>query len=82
MLNASSSGLSDFIFLNPRWLVAAVACILRHDLSTELYEVRRALRNSDSLDETQSSGVASSVTQLRTDVNYPVISASDAYMLW
>ena len=78
MLNASSSGLSDFIFLNPRWLVAAVACILRHDLSTELYEVRRALRNSDSLDD----GVASPVTQLRTDVNYPVISASDAYMLW
>ena len=82
MLNAGYYELSDFIFLNPRWLVAAVGSILRHDLSTELYEVRRALRNLDNLDETQCSSVASLVTQLRTDVNYPVISARDAYMLW
>ncbi|KAL7541201.1 hypothetical protein ACHAXR_010718 [Thalassiosira sp. AJA248-18] len=79
-----SLGLSEFIFLNPRWLVAAVACILRHDLTTEIYEVRRALRNVDHLEgnESLSMGEGSQDIELKTDVNYPVITARDACLLW
>jgi len=80
-----SLGLSDFIFLNPRWLIAAVACILRHDLTTEIYEVRRALRNAEHLEGTESlsmDGESSLDMDLKTDVNYPVITARDACLLW
>lgn len=74
-------GLSDFIFLNPRWLVAAVACILRHDLTTEIYEVRRAIRNADHLECNESLSMDGE-SELKTDVNYPVITAHDACLLW
>ena len=76
-----SIGLSDFIFLNPRWLVAAVACILRHDLTTEIYEVRRAIRNADNLEGNESLSMDGE-SELKTDVNYPVITAHDACLLW
>lgn len=81
----ASLGLSDFIFLNPRWLVAAVACVLRHDLTTEIYEVRRALKNAGHLEGTESlsvDGESSQDVELKTDVNYPVITARDACLLW
>ncbi|KAL7549708.1 hypothetical protein ACHAWF_012972 [Thalassiosira exigua] len=81
----NSLGLSDFIFLNPRWLVAAVACILRHDLTTEVYEVRRALRNAELAEGSESlsmDGESSLDRELKTDVNYPVITARDACLLW
>jgi hypothetical protein len=71
----SSGGLSQFVFLNPRWLVAAVACILRHDLDREIQETRRLadagsqrLRRGESLYE--------------TNLNCPVITAEAACMLW
>ena len=71
----SSGGLSQFVFLNPRWLVAAVACILRHDLDREIQETRRLvvagsqrLRRGESLYE--------------ANLNCPVITADDACMLW
>jgi len=32
----TSAGLSQFVFLNPSWLVQAVACILRHDLNKNI----------------------------------------------
>mmetsp|Transcript_31808 Transcript_31808/g.60760 ORF Transcript_31808/g.60760 Transcript_31808/m.60760 type:complete len:1025 (+) Transcript_31808:1906-4980(+) len=81
--SSASLGLSDFIFLNPRWLVASVACILRHDLTTEIYEVRRAIRNSEHLEGTESLSMdGSSIEELKTDVNYPVITARDACLLW
>ena len=80
-----SLGLSDFVFLNPRWLVAAVACILRHDLSTEIYEVRRALHIADH-QMTSDSIIVNAENPLEmeqtTDVNYPVITAHDAWLLW
>ena len=70
-----SSGLSQFVFLNPRWLVGAVACILRHDLEREIQETRRALysghqrmRRGDSFYE--------------ANLNCPVITADDACLLW
>lgn len=81
----ASLGLSDYIFLNPRWLVAAVACILRHDLTTEIYEVRRSLRNAELMEGTESlsmDGESSMEMGLKTDVNYPVITARDAWLLW
>ena len=70
-----SGGLSQYVFLNPRWLVAAVACILRHDLDTEIQETRRArahghqyIKRGDSFYEAH--------------MNCPVITAEDACMLW
>jgi hypothetical protein len=75
MDDSFSTGLSQFVFLNPRWLVAAVACILRHDLDREIQETRRAiaaggahLRRGESFYE--------------SNFNCPVITADDACMLW
>mmetsp|Transcript_37695 Transcript_37695/g.55135 ORF Transcript_37695/g.55135 Transcript_37695/m.55135 type:complete len:113 (+) Transcript_37695:404-742(+) len=39
-----SSGLSQFIFLNPRWLVAAVAYVLRHSFTWKIHEIKREVR--------------------------------------
>eukprot|EP00546_Thalassionema_frauenfeldii_P001231 CAMPEP_0178932680 /NCGR_PEP_ID=MMETSP0786-20121207/22772_1 /TAXON_ID=186022 /ORGANISM="Thalassionema frauenfeldii, Strain CCMP 1798" /LENGTH=1673 /DNA_ID=CAMNT_0020610039 /DNA_START=172 /DNA_END=5190 /DNA_ORIENTATION=- len=63
--------LSQYIFLNPRWLVAAVACILRHDLDREIREVRRAFSS-----ENRSKNV------YEGNLIYPVITAEDASLLW
>jgi len=69
------SGLSEYVFLNPRWLVAAVARILRHDLDTEIQNTRRAhalgqkfVKRFESFDD--------------ANMNCPVITAEDACMLW
>lgn len=82
--DSSASGLDEFIFLNPRWLVAAVACILRHDLTREIHEVRRLLRQTgnDSGSVTQSFNPVEVFEMLKTDVNYPVISSQDVRLLW
>eukprot|EP00986_Skeletonema_menzelii_P005328 scaffold1919_cov158-Skeletonema_menzelii.AAC.3 len=78
-----SLNLSDFIFLNPRWLVAAVACILRHDLSRELIETKRNLRDVEHLiGEEDSSYSLHDEEVLTTDVSYPVITSQDTRMLW
>ena len=69
-----ASGLSQFVFLNPRWLVAAVACILRHDLDREIKETRRLLESGHVSTPTSSFQEAS--------LNCPVITAEDALMLW
>lgn len=75
---SAMNGLSQFVFLNPRWLVAAVACILRHDLDREIKETRR-----------QAKLPLSSVMLPDHDrsfydahLNCPVITAEDACMLW
>uniref|UniRef100_A0A7S1CU18 Uncharacterized protein n=1 Tax=Skeletonema marinoi TaxID=267567 RepID=A0A7S1CU18_9STRA len=78
-----SLSLSDFIFLNPRWLVAAVACILRHDLSRELIETKRNLRNVEHLIGDEDSSYSFHDEELlATDVSYPVITSQDTIMLW
>lgn len=76
-----ASGLSQFIFLNPRWLVAAVACILRHDLNREISETRRVFNkkklvswDSNTLNGEDFSGAA--------HLNCPVVTAEDACLLW
>lgn len=81
----SVSGLDEFIFLNPRWLVAAIACVLRHDLTREIYEMRRLIRQTEG--DSGSGSLHNLNTMefsemLQTDVNYPVISSSDMYLLW
>lgn len=75
---------SPFIFLNPRWLVACVGCILRHDLSREIYEVRRSLLKPETAYTKNLSWNDGRYheRELKTDVNYPVISARDACLLW
>ena len=67
----SSASLSQYVFLNPRWLVAAVACILRHDLDSEIRVARRSSTKSR---------VVESVYE--GNLNCPVITAEDALMLW
>lgn len=72
------NGLSQFVFLNPRWLVAAVACILRHDLDREIQETRRSLNTGP-----EDNAVASIAPNFYdAHFNCPVITARDACMLW
>jgi GTPase SAR1 family protein len=76
--NLSTAGLSQYVFLNPRWLVAAVACILRHDLDREIRETRRTferLGGQAPLERGES-------FSYEANLNCPVITASDAGMLW
>ena len=75
------SGFGEFIFLNPRWLVAAIACILRHDLTREIYEVRRMLNQTSHANQMMHKASEFSET-FDTDVNYPVISSRDMHLLW
>jgi len=69
--DVDTNGLSQFVFLNPRWLVTAVACILRHDLDREIRETRRSLSNDVKSDHFYNA-----------NLNCPVITADDACMLW
>lgn len=70
-------GLSQYVFLNPRWLVAAVACILRHDLDREIRETRRLMRVSQAM-----SVLRRSSSFYDAHLNCPVITAEDACLLW
>jgi hypothetical protein len=50
-----------------------------------MYEVRRALRNADHLEGEESLSMDEEKSldmKLKTDVNYPVITGLDAYLLW
>ena len=71
-----SAGLSQFVFLNPRWLVAAVACILRHDLDREIQETRRSIAASGA------SSLPRGESFYEANLNCPVITSDDACMLW
>lgn len=73
-----STGLSQYIFLNPRWLVAAVACILRHDLDIVIRETRRSMMSLESPQPSLDRGVSFEEINL----NCPIITSSDACMLW
>jgi hypothetical protein len=71
----SRVGLSQFVFLNPRWLVAAVACILRHDLEREIHEATRSLNSGHRQ-------ISRTDSFYEANLNCPVITADDACMLW
>ena len=71
-----SNGLSQFVFLNPRWLVAAVACILRHDLDREIKETRRQMASGGNREMSRGSSF------YEAQLNCPVITADDACLLW
>ena len=71
-----SGGLSQYVFLNPRWLVAAVACILRHDLDNEIKEARRLAAVG------RKSVVSRTASFYDGHLNCPVITADDARLLW
>ena len=74
-LGDNSGGLSQFVFLNPRWLVAAVACILRHDLDREIQETRRLMEEGNNQ-------LSRGDSFYEVNLNCPVITAEDACMLW
>jgi GTPase SAR1 family protein len=71
-----SGGLSQYVFLNPRWLVAAVACILRHDLDSEIKEARRLSAAG------RQSAVSRTASFNDGQLSCPVITAEDARLLW
>lgn len=71
-----SAGLSQFVFLNPRWLVAAVACILRHDLDREIKETRRLAASGGKR------ALSRTASFYDAHLNCPVITADDACLLW
>lgn len=62
---------SQYIFLNPRWLMSAISCILRHDLSNQLEK----LVKKDKLRSSETFGTAG-------QHHFPVISAKAADLLW
>lgn len=78
--DSTATGLSQFIFLNPRWLVAAVACILRHDLSQQINQTRRQLNKQKLLkwDDPTLNGNDFYLAHL----NCPIVTTEDACMLW
>jgi hypothetical protein len=74
--------LSSYIFLNPRWLMDAVSCILRHDLSNKISETRR-----ETLQD--SCGTSRPILEWHrsdsfrnAEFNCPLITSEDACMLW
>jgi hypothetical protein len=76
-----SSHLEEYVFLNPRWLVAVVACILRHDLRQAIVETKqnidlREQQHDDASDWQQRGGVYSAYA------NSPIITSAEACMLW
>lgn len=75
----SSPGLSQFVFLNPRWLVAAVACILRHDLEREIRDTRRLMVSPSRARHLVEGG---DTFVYDTNMNCPIITAEEACMLW
>ena len=75
-VNLTSAGLSQFIFLSPGWLVAAVACILRHDLEHEIKKSRQ-LAASGAMNE-----LPRTSSFYDAEVNCPLITADEACLLW
>jgi len=58
---------------------------LRHDLTTEIYEVRRALRNDGDLGGSESLSLDAETyleSELKTDVNYPVITGTAEFLFF
>jgi len=74
-------GLSQFIFLNPRWLVSAVACILRHDLDQEIRETRHLL-NQEANNALEHAAFNRGLSFNDANLNCPIITSEDACMLW
>jgi len=62
---------SQYIFLNPRWLMSAISCILRHDLDEKL----KKLIEMGKLSRTEVYGVVG-------QHQFPGITAKAANMLW
>ena len=75
VLGLRPGSLSQFIFLNPRWLVLALKLVMRHDLSQHLNDIR--------------SGRASKWTRygradsfFNASIRCPILRDSDAKLLW
>lgn len=69
--------IAQFVFLNPRWLVAAVACVLRHDLDVQIREKRR-----DATMGRITPVPRTAVFHRNGHINCPVLSFEDACLLW
>ncbi len=69
--------LSQFIFLNPRWLVLALKLVMRHDLSQHLNDVRSGRASSS---KWAAYGRADSF--FNASIRCPILRDSDARLLW
>ncbi len=77
------SSLSEYVFLNPKWLVEVVACILRHDLRQEIDETKRLLQELNDYEVTGDWKNAGRGRFLDAKtINCPIISAEETCMLW
>ena len=80
IMDYNELGLSQYIFLNPRWLVTAVSCILRHDIDNAILEARRLHNKSNHL--MFDGSLISSEQFYDAHLNCPVITGEDACLLW
>ncbi|VEU35608.1 unnamed protein product [Pseudo-nitzschia multistriata] len=71
----TSASLAQFVFLNPKWLVKAVACILCHNLDQKIEETRRSLSMKQEIITRPNSFNEAHMT-------CPVITSNDVCMLW
>mmetsp|Transcript_20415 Transcript_20415/g.58580 ORF Transcript_20415/g.58580 Transcript_20415/m.58580 type:complete len:1543 (+) Transcript_20415:321-4949(+) len=76
-LGLRPGSLSQFIFLNPRWLVLALKLVMRHDLSQHLDGVRSGRASSSKWTRF---GRADSF--FNASIRCPILRDSDARLLW
>ena len=79
--DAHVSGLSQFIFLDPKWLAATMGCILRHDLRNQIDETRYLIdRKMHPSPQWQFVGRGNSLHD--ANKNCPIITTAETIMLW
>ena len=71
------SGLSQFVFINPRFLAATLRCVLRHDLKQQLNETRSKISTPS---RWSNYGRADSFHD--SALRCPILCSSDARSLW
>ena len=77
VLGLRPNSLSQFIFLNPRWLVLAFKLVMRHDLSQHLNDIRSGRASSSKWTRY---GRADSF--FNASIRCPILRDSDAKLLW
>jgi len=73
-------GLSQYIFLNPRWLVEAVATILTHNLRRDIEGARKRIRTEEKHCTNLTSPNISTFKKACPKV--PVINLEELFLLW
>ena len=77
VLGLRPDSLSQFIFLNPRWLVLALKLVMRHDLSQHLNNIRSGRASSS-----QWTRYGRADSFFNASIRCPILRDSDAKLLW